>query len=32
MKAKEKQPEKYHKNAIAKMGDINPCKKYVSTR
>jgi len=30
-KAREKQPGKYHRGATVKIGDTNPCKRYVST-
>jgi len=31
-KARGKQPEKYHGDATVKIGDANPCKRYVSAR
>jgi len=30
-KARGKQPGKYHRGAAVKIGDTNPCKRYVST-
>ena len=31
-KAREKQQEKYHRDATVKIGGANPCERYVSTR
>ena len=31
-KAREKQPEKYHRGATVKMGGANPCKRCMSAR